>query len=561
MENQKEWQPSPGTHALGADLLPSVGYYESAVNAINGRHYALALDYLQAARAVRPDDVRVLTAFGVVYDKLGRFDLSARYYAQAAALDPKSTIIAQDVDYSHHLQVMVQGPAASVSSISTAANIPTIAPVATVADTRQPEAPWLRASDDTSIASGGARHPQLVTAPGAPAFSSVDANIVTAVNIPKIAPEATVAEEMPPQAPWLMTASAAPLNTSAWHPVMVNAPGVPAFPSVNGNIATAVNIPKIAPEATVAEEPPQAPWLMTANAAPLNTSAWRPVMVNAPGVPAFPSVDGNIATAVNIPKMAPEPAAEEMPPQAPWLMTANAAPLNTSAWRPVMVTAPRMPAFRNPAGNIVSAVNVPTMTSRAAEALKNILALTVRAVSSNAGNHVWRPVPVARRPTSAVPPLDARFVATLKIPQLKSKTVVADAIPLQIPKPQTAMGTRTVVLVGHPLVLVNASGHHDTPMSVGRRLSGLGWSVAKSVETAPRVQAKTLIIYQKSKSAVAMALARTLFLTPRLAADKDTVGLRLVIGSDLFGSIFKAHLSPVSGKRIKLADAGHQSGE
>ena len=79
------WQPKPGAHAVQADLRPSIGYYENAVTAINARHYALALEYLQAARAQKPDDVRVLTAFGVVYDKLGRFDLSARYYAQASA--------------------------------------------------------------------------------------------------------------------------------------------------------------------------------------------------------------------------------------------------------------------------------------------------------------------------------------------------------------------------------------------------------------------------------------------------------------------------------------------
>ncbi len=98
--DDRDWQPSPGTHAIEADLQPSVGYYESAVNAINGRHYALALDYLQAARAAKADDVRVLTAFGVVYDKLGRFDLSARYYShepprlsRSRRLSPKMSII------------------------------------------------------------------------------------------------------------------------------------------------------------------------------------------------------------------------------------------------------------------------------------------------------------------------------------------------------------------------------------------------------------------------------------------------------------------------------------
>ena len=97
-------QPPAGTRAVQADLRPSIGYYERAVTAINDRRYALALEYLQAARNQKPDDVRVLTAFGVIYDKLGRFDLSARYYGQAAALEPKSRIIAADMDYSRKLQ-------------------------------------------------------------------------------------------------------------------------------------------------------------------------------------------------------------------------------------------------------------------------------------------------------------------------------------------------------------------------------------------------------------------------------------------------------------------------
>ncbi len=109
------WQSRPpaGTRVVQADLRPSIGYYERAATAISERRYALALEYLQAARNQKPDDVRVLTAFGVIYDKLGRFDLSARYYSQAAALDPKSRIIAADMDYSRKLQgISGSGPAA-----------------------------------------------------------------------------------------------------------------------------------------------------------------------------------------------------------------------------------------------------------------------------------------------------------------------------------------------------------------------------------------------------------------------------------------------------------------
>ena len=83
--------------------------YQGAVSAITDRDYGRALDYLQAARIVHANDVRVLNAFGVVYDKLGRFDLSARYYAQALAADPHSAIVLQNLDYSHVLEGMAQG--------------------------------------------------------------------------------------------------------------------------------------------------------------------------------------------------------------------------------------------------------------------------------------------------------------------------------------------------------------------------------------------------------------------------------------------------------------------
>jgi len=78
--------------------------YRSATTAIDNRDYALALEHLQAARERQPRDVRMLNAFGVVYDKLGRFDLSARYYAQARAIDPRSTIVLGNITYSHALQ-------------------------------------------------------------------------------------------------------------------------------------------------------------------------------------------------------------------------------------------------------------------------------------------------------------------------------------------------------------------------------------------------------------------------------------------------------------------------
>jgi hypothetical protein len=109
-------------------------YYQSAVRAIGVRDYALALDLLQAARSQTPQDPAVINAFGVVYDKLGRFDLSTRYYTQAAALDPDSPIVRQNLAYSAMLQDRSAPPlpgAAPTTQLAAAdpAPTPTIAAV------------------------------------------------------------------------------------------------------------------------------------------------------------------------------------------------------------------------------------------------------------------------------------------------------------------------------------------------------------------------------------------------------------------------------------------------
>jgi tetratricopeptide (TPR) repeat protein len=101
----------PVTSELHLPSRREDGYYASAKTAIVRRDYALALDLLQAARAVNPDDPRVLNAFGVVYDKLSRFDLSARYYAEASARDPGSMIVASNMAWSAALQARAAAPA------------------------------------------------------------------------------------------------------------------------------------------------------------------------------------------------------------------------------------------------------------------------------------------------------------------------------------------------------------------------------------------------------------------------------------------------------------------
>ena len=91
--------------------------YGRAADAIRARDYATALDLLQIAAAAAPGDVRVLNAQGVVYDALGRFDLSGRYYARALQADPNSAIVANNIAYSARLRgLRASSPAFQVTA-------------------------------------------------------------------------------------------------------------------------------------------------------------------------------------------------------------------------------------------------------------------------------------------------------------------------------------------------------------------------------------------------------------------------------------------------------------
>jgi Flp pilus assembly protein TadD len=109
--------------------------YADAVEAIDKRNYGEAIDLLQVAREAHPGDARVLTAMGVVYDKLGRFDLSDRYYAQADKADPGSRIVALDRRYS----MILRG--AGKASPGDVAVARATAPAAQPAGTRAPAQP------------------------------------------------------------------------------------------------------------------------------------------------------------------------------------------------------------------------------------------------------------------------------------------------------------------------------------------------------------------------------------------------------------------------------------
>lgn len=77
-----------------------------------GKAYFRATQYGLALKAFRQalsgaegsDKVRALNAMGAAYDKLGRFDLSDRYYKAALELEPRSIAVLNNFGYSHFLR-------------------------------------------------------------------------------------------------------------------------------------------------------------------------------------------------------------------------------------------------------------------------------------------------------------------------------------------------------------------------------------------------------------------------------------------------------------------------
>lgn len=66
--------------------------------------YGMALKNFRIALVREPKSIERLNAVAATYDKLGRYDLSERYYANALAVDPRSVLTLNNVGYSFLMQ-------------------------------------------------------------------------------------------------------------------------------------------------------------------------------------------------------------------------------------------------------------------------------------------------------------------------------------------------------------------------------------------------------------------------------------------------------------------------
>ena len=343
--------------------------YESAVVAINERDYGRALDYLQAAKDKNPGNVKILNALGVVYDKLGRFDLSARYYSQARAIEPDSKIVAENLGYSQVLQrLMNPGAPVAVATMDLPAGLTAQAapsgagapvpqkPVAVTAMNSAAPAVLQPEAKTVAATPAKARQPEDYTHQSVTIFTAGSADIASA----PIQPDArhvaapaigSVSASLPVwTAPSLPSPeiSMAPRTEAKAEPVSASALAMPAKPVIARQepasaAPPATVVAALPPERTVTYRAEHAATssMLSAPAPVVTTTESKPAIVSAApaptAVPVTPPVPRNV-TAPSVLPAAPMRLAALKPEILPVIAAAEPAP-------PVVQSKPVMPAM------------------------------------------------------------------------------------------------------------------------------------------------------------------------------------------------------------------------
>ncbi|HWY66376.1 MAG TPA: tetratricopeptide repeat protein, partial [Rhizomicrobium sp.] len=328
--------------------------YESAVVAINERDYGRALDYLQAAKDKNPGNVKILNALGVVYDKLGRFDLSARYYAQASAIEPDSKIVAENRGYSQVLQrLMNPGAPVAVAAIDLPAGLTAQPapqkPVAVIAMNSAAPAVLQPEAKPVAATPAKARQPEDYTHQSVTIFTAGSADIASAPIQPEakwvVAPAiGSVSAKLPawtaPSLPSPEVGMALRTETEA-EPVSASALAMPAKPVIARQEPASAAPPAtvvavLPPERTVAyhPEPAATSSMLSAPAPAVTASESKPAIVSAAPAPTAAPIAPPVPRNVTAPSLLP------------------AAPMKLAALKPevlpvIAATEPASPVVQN----------------------------------------------------------------------------------------------------------------------------------------------------------------------------------------------------------------------
>jgi len=107
--------------------------YAGARQQLDAGNVALAIDGFRQALRANPQSVDALNALGVAYDRLGRFDLSGRYYGAALQLDPNSAKVRHNLALSIRMQMRMNKEEQLAENI-----VPQVETVAAPASVAQP---------------------------------------------------------------------------------------------------------------------------------------------------------------------------------------------------------------------------------------------------------------------------------------------------------------------------------------------------------------------------------------------------------------------------------------
>jgi hypothetical protein len=517
--------------AARADLL-----YHKAVAALSARDYGGALDFLQQARQYRADDPRVFNALGVVYDKLGRFDLSARYYAQAQGLDPGSEIVRSNLRYSQLLQHSRAGEAAEAPLL-----------VASV-----PSAPRQAPETQTVAVSGLRRVAREPTALAPPQLEVRDLKTLAALPLESHAPELQI--------------SAGPTPVAAAAPVAIADEASPTQPVVAATDApgrrrlTFVSPEPVGPVAALAAETSPAQPAAAAAATPeLQRLVFVPPELAAPAEPVAAPADevspAQPVAAAAMPKLQRQvlvPPAPAEPVAAPAAEVSPSQPLAAAAATPTLerlvfvppapvgsVAAPAAeaspaqpvaPEFRRARAEPV----VLAPTSAEVRELKTLAVLSLEPVGREPqmGLELAPVAPdagPARSPQAALIPLVAAGAADRgRSPSLTRAGAPVPARVVALAPPPGLIRIAAAPKSG-PLIVVAGLGREAAARKVKSRLIAVGWSVRSRAGTPARRY--SVIRYASVHAPIALGLARTLPFPVRLAeCGSRCAGVTLTLG-------------------------------
>ncbi|HEX5262944.1 MAG TPA: LytR C-terminal domain-containing protein [Phenylobacterium sp.] len=536
--------------------------YQAAVSAIERRDYPRALDLLQDARDRAPQDARVLNAFGVVYDKLGRFDLSGRYYAQAQAADPGSAIVAENRAYSNVLQGKAPLPALA-SQEAAPPKAPAPAPVALrPVELATAPAPVKPISLGQVVAAPAARVavaqvPQFAPAPASAAQPPV---VATAQAAPQ--------QSGPPRSP----PSTAPLKLAA----LTSGPPSPGpAPALQRSAVTVV----------AASPPPPRPLSVST---PLQMASIQPQ----PALKALAPSPQRTVKLAQLPAApietmafsAPKPLPAQQPPVAPPMTRLAVRTLGPAmvvsslstrsvatklATRPVQIA--DATTFRKvdlPAFQVASSLQlyaptpsrpradhaaprhaepdaVPDQGVPAQAAAASIPPPRDRTFATATAEtmHIRAPHSVAPPPVSPQPRTNAAHsptaLAANAVPIARVSSPVMKPVswkpPANLPPAAAAPAQHPARsgYIGRPLVIVDASGNRRAAESVRLQLVRRGWTIPPARLQTGVGRSQTTIRFASIHAVVARALANSLRIPVRLERCGHTCqGVSLILGAD-----------------------------